>query len=59
MAFQMALLIGGGAWVGTCLDEHYQFERPIWAAALSLVGVFMALYLLIRQAKRLSKEDEQ
>lgn len=56
MAVQMAATIGLGAWAGTLLDAKYKPEKPYWTIALSLLGVFISLYLLIRQAKKMSDD---
>ncbi len=58
MAIQMGVLIGGAAWGGSALDEKYQNEKPIWTIVLSLVGVGAALYIFIKEANNLSKDDE-
>ena len=57
MAIQMAILIGGGAWGGSALDKHYQNEKPIWAIVLSLLGIAISLYLIIRSANKMSKDE--
>lgn len=57
MAFQMGITIGAGAWGGTWLDEHYQLEKPVWTIVLSLLGIGISLYLVIREASKLSKDD--
>lgn len=57
MAIQMGAVIGLFAWLGTVLDKKYQFEKPIWTIVLSLSGVFISLYLLIKQAKKLSDDS--
>ena len=56
MAVQMGVTIGLGAWGGQQLDAKYQTEKPYWSIALSLAGVFISLYLLIKQAKKLSDD---
>ena len=56
MAVQMGVTIGLGAWGGQQLDAKYQTEKPYWSIALSLLGVFISLYLLIKQAKKLSDD---
>ena len=49
MAVQMGVTIGLGAWGGSVLDAKYQTEKPLWTIGLSLLGVFISLYLLIQQ----------
>ena len=57
MAVQMGATIGLGAWGGSYLDAKYQTEKPLWTVSLALLGVFISLYLLIRQAKKMSDES--
>lgn len=57
MAIQMGATIGLFAWAGTYLDAEQANEKPIWTIILSLSGVFISLYLLIRQAKKLSDDS--
>lgn len=58
MALQMIVTIGGGAWGGNALDKHYQNEKPIWTIVLSLLGIAVSLYFIIRSAKKMAEEDE-
>ena len=51
MGFQMIAIIGLFAWGGSKIDEagHHSVK---WATAtLSLIGVFISLYLVIRAIK--------
>lgn len=48
MAIQMGAIIGIGAWGGTKLDEHYKNQKPIFTIILSLVSIFAALYLILK-----------
>ena len=57
MGFQMAVVIGGMAWLGNYLDTKYANEKPIWTIVLSLSGIAISLYIVIKQANRLSKDD--
>lgn len=58
MALQMGLIIGAGAWGGTALDDYVQNQKPIWTIVLTLLGVAASLYIFIREAQKLSKDDE-
>ena len=58
MATQMGIVIGGGAYGGSLLDQKYQNEKPIWTIVLALTGVGIALYIFIKEAQNLSKDDE-
>lgn len=57
MAIQMAVVIGAGAWGGTKLDERQGNETPVWTIVLTLVGVGASLYLFIKEANQMSKDD--
>jgi len=57
MAIQMAVVIGAAAWGGTELDEYQQNETPVWTIVLTLVGVGASLYLFIKEANNMSKDD--
>lgn len=57
MAFQMMATIGGGAWGGHALDTHYHNEKPVWTIVFSLSGIAISLYLVIRSAQKMSKDD--
>ncbi len=57
MAIQMGLTIGAGAYGGTLLDDYYQNAKPVWTIILSLLGVGVSLYLLIRGAKRINDDE--
>lgn len=52
---QMTASIIGFAALGYFLDEHYQVEKHYFTLGLSLVGVFVGLYLLLRGIKNLNK----
>jgi F0F1-type ATP synthase assembly protein I len=58
MAVQMGLLIGLGAWGGTELDERAQNEKPVYTIVLCLLAIGISLYLVIREASKLSKDDK-
>lgn len=49
MAFQMAVTIFLFVFAGMKLDNHFATSQPYYTAGLSLLGVFLALFLVIRQ----------
>ncbi|TZF81284.1 AtpZ/AtpI family protein [Pedobacter sp. BS3] len=51
MAFQMVAIICLFAFAGYKLDEYRKSEEPIFTAVLSLVGVIISLYIVIRSIK--------
>jgi ATP synthase protein I len=48
MAFQMIGIILVTTWGGVKLDELLKFETPVFTIILSLLGVFAALYTVLR-----------
>lgn len=52
--FQMGIIIFAFAWLGTWLDEKYPNENDLYVKILTLVGVFIALYNVIRQVNDLN-----
>ncbi len=57
IVIQMGVIIGFFAWGGTYLDEKYDTGR-LWTVIGSLSGVTIALYLIIKEVVKASKEDE-
>ncbi|SDY41880.1 Putative F0F1-ATPase subunit Ca2+/Mg2+ transporter [Hymenobacter psychrophilus] len=45
---QMAATIGLSTWAGYWLDKHFQTETPWFTLGLMLLGLFAALYNVIR-----------
>lgn len=52
LAFQMLLIIGIGAWAGVWLDGHFATRTPWYTIGLSLLGLGVALYQVIRSLTR-------
>ncbi|SMB85713.1 hypothetical protein SAMN00120144_2857 [Hymenobacter roseosalivarius DSM 11622] len=52
LGFQMLAIIGLSAWAGTALDERFQNDRPWYTIVLMLLGVFVAMYQVIRSLTR-------
>jgi len=48
MASQMAITIFLGVWGGIQLDKHFPQGIPIFTLVLSLLGVVLAVYLVIK-----------
>jgi len=51
----MGIIIVGFAWLGTWLDEKYPNENNIYNIIFTMLGVFIALYNVIRQVNQLNK----
>lgn len=48
LAFQMAAIIGLSSWGGIKLDEYYQNKNQVFTIVLSLLGIFAALYVVLK-----------
>lgn len=55
---QMGVIIAGFTWLGTYLDERQQLKRPIWTIVLSLFGVFMSMYLIFKEVKKMNENQD-
>jgi hypothetical protein len=53
MGFQMFVIIGIFTYAGYKIDEDRQAETPLATAFLSLIGVFIALYFIIRSIRKI------
>ncbi|NVO84814.1 AtpZ/AtpI family protein [Hymenobacter terrestris] len=49
---QMAATIGLSTWAGYWLDKHYQTKTPWFTLGLMLLGLFAALYNVIRAVSK-------
>ena len=50
MAFEMVIIIAGGTFGGRYLDNKFETNTPYFTIFLSLFAVFVALYLVLRDA---------
>lgn len=48
MAIQMAVIIGIGSWGGLKLDEYFLNKSPVFTIILSLVSIFAAMYISLK-----------
>ena len=48
IAFQMIVIILLAVWGGLKLDEKYNEEEPLFIIILSILGVFLALYVALK-----------
>lgn len=48
IAFQMAIIIGGGMYGGVKLDRWMDWKFPLFTVTLSLLAVTLAIYISIR-----------
>lgn len=57
IAIQMGVTIGIGAFVGVKLDENFPNKYSTYTIIFSLLGVFIALYSVIKQLQNMNKKD--
>jgi|LakMenEpi03Aug12_release.lakeMendotaPanAssembly.Ray.scaffolds.fasta_scaffold1465316_2 ATP synthase protein I len=50
MATKMAVVIGVAVYGGIKLDEKFSAEFPVWTLVLSMAGVGMAIYFVIKDS---------
>lgn len=53
IAIQMGVTIAGGVWTGSWLDQRYEVYPQLFTIIFSLVSVFAALFLVIREVMRI------
>lgn len=58
LAIQMGLIIGVSAWGGIKLDSYFNTQEPYFTIGLSLLGIGIALYLVIKDVINDSKKTE-
>lgn len=56
LPIQMGIVIYAFVWFGGWLDEKYPNDNEIYLKILTLVGVFISLYYVIRQVNNLDKK---
>ena len=52
MAFQMGAIIALFSYLGQWMDGKYNTETPYWTVGFALLGVFIALYFLIKDVMK-------
>lgn len=58
VGFQMAIIIAGGVFLGIWLDEKFPNKFSAYTISISLLGVFIALFQVIRSVKNISKDED-
>jgi len=58
MGIQMAIIIGSFCWLGVYLDKKSSPPGTLYTVLLSLSGVSIALYLVIKEVIKMSKDDK-
>jgi F0F1-type ATP synthase assembly protein I len=57
VASQMGITIFLGASLGKCLDGKYQFPKPWFTIALTLLALVLSLYLVLKTLNKLNNEE--
>ncbi len=57
IAIQMGVIIGLGVFLGVTLDKKFPNEYSLFTIILSLSGVFLAMYAVIKQLQKFNKND--
>ncbi|MCM4159188.1 AtpZ/AtpI family protein [Antarcticibacterium flavum] len=57
IAIQMGIIIAAGVFLGIWLDKEYPNEYSAFTIGISLLGVFIALYQVIRKVIQMSKDE--
>jgi F0F1-type ATP synthase assembly protein I len=52
MSTKIALAILAGVYSGKYLDEYLGLETPIFTLVLSMVGLALALYIIIKETRQ-------
>ncbi|MFO7790665.1 MAG: AtpZ/AtpI family protein [Bacteroidota bacterium] len=58
IAWEMLVIIGAGTWGGVELDKKREGDFPLFTVILSLVSVFIAIYIVIKQTTNYSKDED-
>ncbi len=48
LGLQMAVIIGGGCYLGYKLDEYYYNTNPVFTIILSLASIALAMYVVLK-----------
>lgn len=57
VAIQMGAVIGLSAWLGVWLDGKYNPKGNMYTLICTLTGVFVGMYLVIKEVINMSKDD--
>ena len=58
LAIQMGIIIGLFAWGGQKLDGHYKNPKPVFTIILSLTGIAISLYLVLKDFIKPKKKPD-
>ncbi|MGB0175812.1 MAG: AtpZ/AtpI family protein [Owenweeksia sp.] len=55
LGIQLAVIVGGGAWLGSWLDEKYPSNRKWFTLGCVLVSLVFAIVYVVRQLNSMNK----
>jgi F0F1-type ATP synthase assembly protein I len=58
LALQMGLIIGLSCWGGNKLDQYYKNSTPVFTIILSLLGIGVALYFVLKDFIKPKSDSE-
>jgi len=53
LAFQIGAIIYGTVWIGQYLDIFYENQKSLFTMLLTVFGMVVIIYLIIKQTKHL------
>jgi F0F1-type ATP synthase assembly protein I len=56
MAFQMIIIIAAFVWAGKKIDDYFFQSRRIFIIILSLLGVFISIYIVLKDLLKVKKK---
>lgn len=59
LGIQVAVIVGGFAYLGKWLDEKYPMDKRWFTLALVLFGVAASIYYVIRQLNEINDRNEK
>lgn len=59
IAIQMGAIIFIGAYSGKLLDEKYPLNKKWFTIVLTLLGVVVALYTVLKQVNKINNEENE
>jgi len=59
LGIQMGIVIGLATWLGVYLDERYPNKYKLYTVFGALLGVFIAMYLMIKEVKEADKDEKK
>jgi len=54
----MGVIIGASTWGGIRLDDYFKTKDPYFTIVLSLLGIGIAMYVVIKDVSSQSKNDQ-